>query len=275
MRVTDTLKARWRTEWSSRSDLRPLEAAFRRAVHFAESLPAYRSEVAEPGTLSPKGVSDAVRTLAAEKVVPDLRRAAWEVEKTGNGLINERRRLAVQKPDKADVAGAILRSEIRVFLRGMSQGDRISAVMTDPEFLVAAFEGPAALSGFTNEVRAELEERLIRERHGDAVALMEDAREAISMTEAAINVALDVLRTETGFEGETRGFDAWMAGACAEVEREIAAERARSAPKKGQEEPAGNSGDPMRRIDEMFARLPVYQFGANGLERVGTYGEVA
>lgn len=274
MSVIEALKSRWHPEWSSRVDLRPLETAFRHAVHFAESIPNHRAEVAQPGTLSAKGIADAVRSRAAEKVVPELRRAAWEVEKAGNDLTNQRLRLAVPKPDKADVAGAVLRSEIRTFLRGMSQGERVGAVMTDPEFLVAAFEGPAALSGLTNDLRAELEERMIQQQHGDAVALMDDAREAIALTDAAIGVALVALRNATGFEGKDAAFDAWMAGASAEVEREIAIEKARSEPKKGLGDDAKTSGDGLTaKIDELFAAIPVYQFGDGGLVQTGTLGD--
>ncbi len=67
-----------------------------------------------------------------------------------------------------------------------------------------------------------------------------------------------------------------MAGASAEVEREIAIEKAKSEPKKGWGDAAKSSGDGlMSKLDEMIAGIPVYQFGDGGLVQTGTYGELA
>ncbi|PZV39747.1 hypothetical protein [Mesorhizobium kowhaii] len=230
MNRIDNLKARWRPEWSERSDLKRLHGAFHKALHFIESLPAHRAELSKPGTLSQKGLNDSVRAIAAEKIVPELRRGAWEAEKAANSIKSEMSRLAVPKPDKTDMAGAVLRSEIRTMLRSMDHGKIVNLVMNDPAFQAAAFEGPAALSGLTEELRADLEKRMVEQNHGATIEAMDDAKEAIALAQAAFEIAISTVKDEAGFAGQEPVFDKWMATASAEVEREISAERARQQP---------------------------------------------
>ncbi len=227
MQVVENLKSRWKSEWTARSDLVRVGGAFQKTVHFIESLPHERVSLAKTGELSTKGMDEAVRRMAAEKIVPDLRRAAWEVEKLGNQLKNERVKLGVPAPDKSDIAGALLRQEIRSFLRGMEHSERVASITADPAFLESAMEGPAALSGLTEELRADLANRMIERANGPAIEAIEGAREAAEVASSAIEIAIDMLRKECGFD---RGhqFDAWMAVSSAGVEREIAEAKART-----------------------------------------------
>lgn len=227
MNVVEQLKSRWQPEWTGRPDLARLHQAFIQTIHFIESVPNHRADLAKPGDLSAKGLNDAVRKSAAANVVPALRKVAWEAEKTANGIKNDRRKLAVPTPDKSDIVGALLRQELRTFLRGMEHGERVGVVMSDAAFLEAAMEGPAALSGLTDKLRAELENRMIESAHGAAVEAMDSAREAISLTESAVEFAVNTLRDECGFEHNKGAFNEWMAQASVEVEREIAAEKSR------------------------------------------------
>ncbi|MER8923429.1 hypothetical protein [Mesorhizobium sp. M0802] len=227
MNRIETLESRWRPEWSDRSDLSRLKAAFNKALYFVDTVPKSRSQLAGPGTLSDKGLREAVRAHAAEKVVPDLRRAMWETERTANGLKNELSRLAVPRQhDKTDVAGAMLRGEIRSMLRGMENGERIGLIMSDPTYLTAAFEGPAALSGLSEDLRTELERRMIEQAHGPATEAINSAKEAVELTQAAVEMAVSAVKTEGAFDSD-HVFGAWLATASAEVEREIAAEKSR------------------------------------------------
>ncbi|MES0016521.1 hypothetical protein [Mesorhizobium sp. M0036] len=231
MNRIQALESRWRPEWSNRSDLSRLKAAFDKALHFVETVPKSRSQLAGPGTLSEKGLNDAVRALAAEKVVPELRRAMWATERTANGLKNELSRLAVPRQhDKTDIADAMLRGEIRSMLRDMENGERIGLIMSDPTYLIAAFEGPAPLSGLTEDLRTDLERRMIEQAHGPATEAINSAKEAVELTQAAVEMAVSAVKTEGAFDND-HVFGSWMATASAEVEREIAAEKARYEPR--------------------------------------------
>lgn len=256
MNIVENLRSRWAPEWTGRTDLVRLHAAFNEAVHYIEAVPEYRADLAKPGDLSAKGLNQAMRNKAAEKIVPALRRASWEAEKAANAIKAERRKLAVPASDKSDLAGALLRQEVRSFLRAANQGDRIKLIMSDPVFLQAAMEGPAALSGLTDELRADLESRMIDRAHGAAVDAMESVMEAVNVTQAAVEVASSTLQQECGFDGNTGAFNEWMAQASAGVEREIAAEKAKSEPANSAAESltAPVRADVQAEVDAIFAK---------------------
>ncbi|WP_434723110.1 hypothetical protein [Mesorhizobium sp. RIZ17] len=270
MNRIDMLKSRWRPEWSQRSDLSKLSGAFHKALHFIETMPKTRSELAGPGNLSPKGLNDAIRAVAAEKIVPDLRRAMWDAEKTANGLKNDLLRLAVPRQhDKSDLAGAMMRAEMRGMLREMLKGsseevgERLRIIMQEPDFLVAAFEGPAQLSGMTEEFRSDLERRMIEQAHGPAVEAINSAKEAVDLVQAAIEMAVNTVRHEGDF-GNDNFFASWMATASAEVEREIAAEKVKAEAPKTNAEALTAGEDISTKISAIFAaRLKPFELSAD------------
>ncbi|WP_095201647.1 hypothetical protein [Mesorhizobium carmichaelinearum] len=228
MNRIDQLKARWKPEWNDRADLAKLSGAFSKALSFIEAVPKSRTTLAGPGNLSPKGLNEAVRAIAAEKVVPELRRAQFEAEKAANGIKNDKARMAVPKPDKADIAGAILRQDIRAFLRGSDK--RLDLIQNNQDLAIAAFEGPPELSGLTHEQRGHLQRDIIEKTHGAALQAIESAQEATELLQAAIEMAVGSVKTAGGFpEGQDHLFNSWMNAASASVEREIAVEKAPAA----------------------------------------------
>ncbi|RVD54540.1 MULTISPECIES: hypothetical protein [unclassified Mesorhizobium] len=256
MQRTEALKSRWLPEWSRRSDLVRLSASFFKALDVIDLMPKTRSDMGQPGNLSEKGLNESVRAFAAEKVIPDLRRAMWTAEKTANGIKNDLSKLAIPRQhDKTDVAGAMLRAEIRTMLRGMDQGERLGLIMEDPAFLAAAFEGPAALSGLTEDLRNETERRLIEQNHAPAMEAMNSAREAVDLTQAAIEMAVGAVKAAGAF-GNDHHFSSWMQTASAEVEREISAEKATA---------------PASKTDGKTYTLPTFEFRNGELVQNGMH----
>jgi hypothetical protein len=107
--------------------------------------------MAAEGKLSPKGLEEAVRDHFASTVIPDLRRATWQAERSINAIATRRAILLAVQFDKADAVGADHRRELRAFLREMSEGERIAAITSNRAFLEAACELPAMLSGLTEQ----------------------------------------------------------------------------------------------------------------------------
>ena len=225
MNLVENLRSRWRPEWTGRHDLGKLHGALSFALAQIEDVPAHRASLEKGGRLTKNGVSDDVRKFAAEKVIPGLRRGSWEAERALSAAKHRRLQLAIKPADKTDVAGALLRQETRAYLRGLDQGERVRLVMTDPVYLTAAMEGPAALSGMTDDLRTELQDRLIENAHGPAVEALREAEEAIELVQASIDSAVNVIRAACDFD---RGheFDAFMKTASAHIEAEIAGEQA-------------------------------------------------
>jgi hypothetical protein len=169
-----------------------------------------------------------LRAHYAAKLIPDLRRAAWELEKTVADIATQRARLCHVELDRTDIAATLLRGEMRTHLRSMTQGERVAAITENRQFREAAFEGPATLSGFSEETRSELKRRVGLEEHPHEAAQLEEAEEAVAVANAAISMIAGALQTSGGFEGNNQAFEKWMTSSSAGVEREIAAEKAKS-----------------------------------------------
>ncbi len=150
-----------------------------------------------------------MRAHAANHFAPNLRHAQAAVDAAARGL--EARRNAVLAPppvDKADAAGALLRGEMRSLLRGMSQGERMITITSDPAFLRAAMEGPAALSGLTHDQRGEL----ARRADPDRLAAVEADGEAVELARVAVSAAEAELRRAVAYPTD-KEFDHWFASA--------------------------------------------------------------
>ena len=89
--VAGYFRSRWRSEWDGRTDLARLGREFRKVLRFLEDVPSKRAALAAEGTLSRKGLDEAARSHFASAVVPDLRRAAWEAERSINAIATRRK----------------------------------------------------------------------------------------------------------------------------------------------------------------------------------------
>lgn len=256
MNKHDALRARW--QWKDKPEFAPLNAAFERSLSSIDQIERKRASLAEKGTLSELGVSQALRDFAKDAVVPDLRRGLWAAEKAAESAKAQRRALAVTPPDKTDIVAAMIRAESRTHLRSLSQPDRIALMMSDPAFAEAAFEGPAALSGLTSETRTDLEARMIDAAHGPAVRLIEETIEAADQVASATQIAADALKQIGGFANDAE-FGAFMTASSAAVEAEIAAEKAKSVKAPTSAEaitaPFNPDTDMSQTINRVFAKL--------------------
>ena len=116
---------------------------------------------------------------------------------------------------------------MRAHLRSLSQGERVAAITQNPHFRAAAFEGPAALSGFSEEMRNDIKRRNALEEHPREAAQLDEAEEAVAVANAAIRMVAGALQTSGGFAGDDQAFENWMTTSSAGVEREIAAEKSK------------------------------------------------
>jgi hypothetical protein len=96
--------------------------------------------------------------------------------------------------DRTDIAAALLRQEMRAHLCNMSQGERVAAITQNSHFRAAAFEGPATLSGFTEELRSEIRRRNALEENPVEAAQLDEAEEAVAVANAAIGMVAGALQ---------------------------------------------------------------------------------
>lgn len=211
MTIVEQLRQRWRVEWQE-GRLNPLTGAFGTALRIAESLPTVRQDVSQSGELSRKGIAARVREAAARDVRA-LKGAREEAERIRGLVLRERADLGMPSIDRKDAAAAIERVEARTFLRGLEAAQRFKLAMEDRHFAEAALTAPAVLSGFDVETLNTLRERIAESASPDAVAAIEEMEEALSVTEAALAVAEQVISDEADAQSDPGEFKAWRESA--------------------------------------------------------------
>jgi hypothetical protein len=203
--IADTLKARWKPEYRDRTNL---ESAFNTALSFMGAGGAKRSELEKRGTLSPKGVAEAVREFAGKGVIPELKKFRERVAAERANLKQRRAALGKPKVDPTDLAAAMLRQEYRSYVRSLGLGDRARVLLSDDmEMIAAVLEVPPALSGLADDLLARVVDHYIEKTAGGELKAIEETEEALSLVQAAVGVAELDLKPHLGMqEHEFRSF---------------------------------------------------------------------
>jgi hypothetical protein len=92
MSVVDTLRARFRPEWKTRSDLAGLDTMLEDALSFIAAPKAMKSKLEAPGALNSRGVEEALRRELGKNVIPELCRTRRIVAERKDALKHERAR---------------------------------------------------------------------------------------------------------------------------------------------------------------------------------------
>lgn len=213
MNATETLRSRFRPDWRERTDMVGLHGMLETALSFFAAPAAKRAKLAEPGTLSERGLAESLRKDLGTNVVPELRRIRKTVDERRAAIGEERKALARPRIDTADVAAAMLRQEMRAYLRELSSGDRMAALIdnADPTMLTAALEAPPLLSGLTATTRDHVVQAYLETTHGGLLRAMEERREALDVVGAAAELAINAMRPYVGLDPHQ--FEPWFATA--------------------------------------------------------------
>jgi hypothetical protein len=225
--ITKSLQGRWKSSWSDAA-FSQLRTAFDTSLNAVAALTDKASSLSATGKYSPTGLADEIKGIAKDSTIPVLRRAAYAVDKTKLATKNKRNTLALPKADPSDFSGAVLRAEMRTWLKSLPLAEVLGHLLNDnvdQRLLLAALEVPPAMTGLTAETRGHVVEHVLTQQHGPELARLNELDDAAEVANAAVGVALFQLRREVGFsENNASGFDAWMAAASVEIDREIALE---------------------------------------------------
>lgn len=224
MNFQQNLQARFKTEWFNNARLMPYQLSLLDAFVISDKITKKRNELSAKGTLSPKGLDEALRDFVKKEAIPGLARARCKLEASAEEVTARRQTLTIPKPDKGDVAGALLRQELRAYLRGLAPGDRAGLLLRDPDAatIAAVFEAPNYLSGVDDRLRTELEALIVAAAHPEKLQAIEDERECITLANMAVNHAVDTIQKSTGYDNSRLAFDKFMAEASAPVVAEFA-----------------------------------------------------
>ena len=167
-----------------------VQAAFRRAMASHQAFKSKAAEVGANKNLSPFGRTENLRTYVSDE--------AHQVVRAHKTLARikakqDERRASIQpkSPDKADVAGAVARSDLRNMLRGMKMGERANLLLAkdaDPMLRAAVLELPNYASGIDDFIRGAVTNAVIEREHPGALAELEEADAAIEVLEVITQV---------------------------------------------------------------------------------------
>ncbi|MEY9780350.1 hypothetical protein [Sinorhizobium fredii] len=224
MTLLKTLEGRFKSAQITAPLTMPYYLTFNHVTQLVEKLGAKHRDLKAKETLSQKGLDEAMREFVSKEIVPELARSRGKLEASIEAVDAKRQALTIPKPDKSDIAGALLRQELRTHLRSLSQGQRAALLLQnpDPDTIAAVFEAPNHLSGIDDKLRTELESAIVAASHPQKLAQIQDERDCIQIAQIAINHAVDEIQKATGFEGSKVAFDKFMTAASAPIEAEFA-----------------------------------------------------
>ncbi|WP_128925596.1 hypothetical protein [Bradyrhizobium guangxiense] len=240
MSLIDELSLRFMRHNNTRAAER-LRSHFLSSIDVLDKIEAKRAEARADKRLSDHGRADLVRSHAPS-LAPHLVRAKSAVALARREIKAQRDAMTPRVTDRKDTASAMLRLDLRQFLRGKTQAEIARIAEQDRSVLEAVFEGPAALSGLTDEVREHI---LTAHLNRTAAPQMQDLAEqesVVEVLETAIAVASNAVADAAGVMRDH--VDAWLVEQ-APAEAKAAAEALGTPPKPA----ASNS------IDDTYARL--------------------
>lgn len=208
MNVSQQIKQRWR--WGHDSRFARQTDQFETVLTFIGAPATKRNELMKGGRYTEGGIRDELKTWAGKGYARRLKKIAADNANSRKAIEAERNALTKVTTDPSDTIGFLLRQEIRAHLRGMNNGDRMAALMgePDPRFVTAALEAPGVLSGLTDETQRQVELDMVRRNANGKVESLEDEDSAAEQLAAATQIAMDELQSVTGMQDSE--FKAWM-----------------------------------------------------------------
>lgn len=171
-------------------------------IDLQEAFASARASIRNDNTLSDAGRVQAVRRWLSENAAAQLYRVRRTVESCRARIDAERQKLLPPPPDKTDLAGAILRSDLRAILRGMSIGSQKATLLgkdADPIFRTAVLEAPRLASGVPDELRQHTIDAEVERLHPGRSAQLNDLAEDVALLETTAAVVVNGVIEGAGF----------------------------------------------------------------------------
>lgn len=205
----------WNIEAKPGSTVERLQGAYLAGLDAVDQFDAKRESLAKDTRYTDQGRKEQLLDFAAKDLAKHLRRGRDIVERAKQDLAQRRANLKPPTADKTDVAGAILRQEIRQQLKSMGASD-LSMLLAqqganlDPNVALAIIETPmeltATLTGVTASQREVILDRHLRSTYGEAVDDIDEIERAIEKASQAVEAGRDLISFEAA-GGDRKKFD--------------------------------------------------------------------
>jgi hypothetical protein len=193
----------WDFETKPGTTLAKLEAAYLKSIDAVDALADRKANSAQSGKFTPDGLTDDALQYALNAAVPVFKQGRDAIKSARAEVAARREKITLQAPDKSDIAGALLRREIRDRLAGMDVKDRDSFMSEnvermDPVVAEAILTAPAWLSGVAPSHRELLTDKALKAQHGDAIDQIRELERAIEVATSAVETGREAVRLDAG-----------------------------------------------------------------------------
>lgn len=196
----------WQWDSAKSPVLQRLERIYQASLDAADAVVTAKTELHKTNEqhkrYTPAGLADQLREYVGSDVRPKLAPMKAELERAKGDILTKRAMLKPKSPaDPKDAAAAIRRSEVRSFLRSMTDDQRRAALIgrdANPEYVAAMLEAPPAESGVLSATYKMLYDAAVKEQHGPLVEEIEHLEEAVQVAERAFNAAAFDIRNQAG-----------------------------------------------------------------------------
>jgi hypothetical protein len=193
----------WSFEAKSGSTMAKLQDSYLSALGAVDAVEDRKANAAKSGKFTEAGARDDALAFALNEAVPTFKRGRDAIAAAKREAAALREKIKLREPDKTDVAGALMRREIRDTLKAMRPEDRdkfISRNLSDMEPTVAEaiLTAPAWLTDVSPTHRQLLMDKALQAQHGDAVAQVQQLERAIEYAASAVETGRDEVRLLTG-----------------------------------------------------------------------------
>jgi len=203
--IRAVILGRWKSSYDDVARLKPVRAALELALNAHDAVREKHATLAKNPNLSQIDRLDDVRTFISKSTAPVIHRARAAANSMRQDLVKQRARLQPAAPDPNNVSAAVLRSEMRTMVRGLSTSARTALLLSpnpDPTLVQAVLEAPSFSSGVTEEIRARMLQAIIERDHPKELEAIAQAEEALEVLEAATGMAQLAAKSVSEFPSE-------------------------------------------------------------------------
>jgi hypothetical protein len=175
-----------------------LEDVYLKALASVDAAEARKSAAVQSAKFTPEGIRADVLQYGASQLAPVLHKGKAQIAAAKRELADKRSQIKPPVADRTDMVGAMLRAEMRSFVKNHPDRDGYLRDLDklSPEMAQALREVPAEMSGISPSQHSALVNRSLEATHAEAIAEVTELERAISLAEKAADLAREELARE-------------------------------------------------------------------------------
>ena len=178
-----------------------LEKVYLSALNSVDQIEARKADAARSGKFTADGLKADALQFATQQLSAGFHRGKNQIAIAKREAAEIRSKIKPQPVDKTDLVEAMLRAEMRDFLRSKPRAERDAFIAQnietiDSEMALAFTELPAAVSGISTVQRDALVDRALQAQHGETLREVQELERGIELAERAVQLGREEIIKE-------------------------------------------------------------------------------